>query len=183
MKLFMLSFAALMLVGIPAFAQAPGGVHVVVPNGVSYYQSSALAGSLTGSGGLNITWDVASTSATVTITGTFTTSWLNPKFNIYWFSSPDNLPFVCHVVSNSADAWNFSAPFMPSGGSWDHSLSQSGVTGNLDFGYHYPACARFDLEITPVDQGVPYDMTIYMEWGPGTDTVAASFGSVKTLYR
>ena len=183
MKKMIVVVLAFCFIALPVLveAQTPAGVHVMLPaSGANYVQSTAMSGTLT-SRGITFTWDVQDFSATLTVSGTYATEWISPSFDIYWFSTPDNLPMSIHVTSNTDSAYDFEAPYNT--GSWITDLNQNDFVGNFDFGFHYPACSRFDITINPDVEGAAYDMSVSMDWGVGTADDVEAWDSVKALYR
>jgi hypothetical protein len=183
MKLKLLPALIILFLATGALAQAPNGVHVMVPNGNNYIQSTATSGSLT-SGGITVTWDVQANSATVNFQGNYSTQWIDPYFDIYWFSSPEDLPFSGQVVCNSPSGnYDFSLPFKPVGEDWNHLHDNFDHSGDLDFGTYLPACSRFDFTAEVIQEGVDYDITMNLEWGTGVDTQDETLDMIKALYR
>lgn len=174
---------ALILCAAVAQAQAPGLVHVMLPNGNNYVQSTAANGTLS-SGGITCTWSTGANSATVNFTGNYTTGWIHPSVDLGWFWSADNLPVAVTVTCNGPNGtYDFGCPFLPSGTSWDWSHNQSDLSGDWGWGTYLPSCDRFDIEVGLNDQGVDYDLTIYFEWGAGVPNAATTWGAMKALYR
>ncbi len=162
-------------------AQTPNGVHVKLPGtGATIVQSTAMSGTLS-SRGITATWDVQSNSATITFVGTYATEWVSPNIDLYWFSTPADLPMSVVVTSTNASAYDFSAPYNT--GSWNYTHAQNGLTGDLDFGTYFPASSRVDVEVNPNVEGAPYDITIVMSWGTGVADKMDSWGNIKALYR
>ncbi len=165
-----------------AFAQAPGMVHIMLPNGNDFVQSSAASGTLS-SGGITCTWTSGANSATVTFVGNYTTTWIDPAVDLAWFSTSGVFPITVTVTSAGTGTYDFRAPFLVSGGSWNNSLAQPGVVGNLEFGQNFPPFSRMDIDIELLDQGVDYDVTIEYAWGPGVPADQGAWGGVKALFR
>lgn len=172
---------AVQFLAIPVFAQAPGSVHVMLPNGNDFVQSTATTGTLS-SGGVTFNWAVGASVATITISGSFTTSWIYPAIDIAWFSTSNQMPIRANITSNAGGSYDLRVPFIVPAGQWDHSLSKADQTGSQIWGYVYPAFSRMDFEIELNDQSTPYDLVIEMEWGAGVPAGEASFGAVKALY-
>lgn len=179
MKIVSIVAAVLLLAG-PAVAQAPDGVHVMMPNGNSYYQSTAASGSLSG-GGATCTWSTEDGLATVTFTGAYTTSWIHPYFDMYWFNTPATTPIALHVTSTGGGAYSFILPYNT--GAWNYAAAETGLVGDWAFGHYIPPSDRFDCEIDLSTQSSAYDVTFVFEWGAGVDTEDATWSGVKALFQ
>jgi len=170
----------ILLFACAASAQTPGSVHIMLPNGNSFVQSTATSGTLS-SGGITCTWTTTSNSASITFVGNYTTSWIHPSIDLAWFNTSGTLPMAVQITHAEAGTYDFAAPFNT--GAWDSSIDFNGLSGNWAWGNVFPACSRFDLDFGLNDQGTAYDLTIEVQWGEGVAAGASTWGGVKTLYR
>ena len=170
----------ILLIAAAAGAQTPGSVHIMLPDGNSFVQSTATSGTLS-SGGITCTWTTTSNSASINFVGNYTTTWIHPSIDLAWFNTSGELPMAVQITHAEAATYDFAAPFNT--GSWDSSIDYNDLSGNWQWGNVFPVCSRFDLDIGLNDQSMAYDMTIEVQWGEGVAAGASTWGGVKTLYR
>jgi hypothetical protein len=179
MSLKLLLTIAVLACAAPVFAQAPNGVHVVLPDGNSYVQSTNTSGTLSHNG-MTCTWATTASSATINFSGTYTTTWQHPSIDLYWFSSPE-MPLAVSITEAGVGTYDFAAPFNT--GTWDNSINFDDLSGDWAWGNRFPECSRFDLDINLNDQSTTYDTTIEVHWGEGVAADADSWSGIKALYR
>jgi hypothetical protein len=179
MKMFPI-VAIMLLLAAGAAAQAPNGVSVIMPNGNSFFQSTATSGTLSG-GGATCTWSTQDGHATVTFTGSYTTSWMHPSFNMYWFDTSTIIPMALDVTSSGSGAYGFSLPYNT--GAWNYAANETGLVGDWAFGHYIPASSRFDCDAELAAQSTSWDVTFTFNWGEGVAAEASTWGAVKSLYR
>lgn len=177
-----LAFATLPLMfAQPVQAQAPNGYQVRLPgNGADQLLFTTASGSET-SRGMTVTWDIGTSSATFSFNGTFATEWISPDIDMFWFSVPEDFPMSIQIVSNTASAYDFEAPYNTT--EWQYEHNQPGLTDSYNFGTYFPASSRMDITLDCITEGDPYDISVTMAWGEGTADEAASLSAIKALYR
>lgn len=176
---FLIVLCLLTLAG-GASAQSPGMFHVLLPNGGSFVETDAPSGTLS-SGGITCVWSSGTNSATFTLIGNYTTSWMHPSVDLAWFSTSAELPMVVTVTEPGTGTYDFAAPVNT--GTWDTSIDMNGLSGDWSYSHVFPVASRFDLDFGLNDQGTDYDMSVLIEWGEGVADTPDCWAGVKALYR
>jgi hypothetical protein len=161
------------LIPVLAVAQAPFSVTMQIGPSQIYDPVGTASGS-----GLDVAWNVGDSSAVATLSGTPTAG--GTSFVLQW-SNLLSLPIAVNVLAQQAGSYTVHVNFAtPADGEilW----SYSDQTTDFAFGQDFGALNMLNILVNLDDVGLDYDMSVDIQWGPGTPVETTTFSSVKRLF-